>query len=259
MSLVSDFMTSLVGGALLKANGVSKINHSGVKGTLREIFLSNLIMPFFPAQFSAGSGTIVNSLGAQSKETDIIIYDNRIMKPWISESKGIFPIESVIATVEVKSALESRDILEAQENATHLLSEVWYKSMWEGNRDAFVPPLAYLFAFSGSGFAEMNDARIGKALLKESVHNLKGICIAGKYSWMNLQETGWTDKSDGVDSHEEIKRFIAILIDNVRTVSQIKWSYYGMQHFDWVGQYIRTKPAVDTQPGNPSPHPRNGA
>jgi hypothetical protein len=49
----------------------------------------------------------------------------------------------------------------------------------------------------------------------------------------------WTLREVDIKSHEEIKRFIAVLIDNIRTRSEQRLKVMGLQHWDWLGQYIR--------------------
>jgi hypothetical protein len=84
------------------------VAHDGEKGAFREFFLAELIRPFVPKHFGVGSGVIVDAYGHQSKQSDIVIYDHRLIPPiLLSGDRGIFPIDSVLAVVEVKSTLKS--------------------------------------------------------------------------------------------------------------------------------------------------------
>jgi hypothetical protein len=59
-----------------------------------------------PAHFGIGSGIVVSSSGQQSRQTDVIIYDGRPLPPvLLAGDRGIFPIDSVLAVIEVKSTL----------------------------------------------------------------------------------------------------------------------------------------------------------
>lgn len=70
-----------------------------------------------PQHFGVGSGVVEDYKGRQSKQTDIIIYDKRLMQPvLLAGDRGIFPIDSVLCVIEVKSELKAshyKDIVEA--------------------------------------------------------------------------------------------------------------------------------------------------
>ena len=80
------------------------------KGAFREFFLSALIQPLMPKQFGVGSGVVVDAEGRQSGQSDVVLYDTRRLPPvFLAGDRGVFPVDSVLAVVEVKSTLESRD------------------------------------------------------------------------------------------------------------------------------------------------------
>jgi hypothetical protein len=84
------------------------VAHDGEKGAFREFFLAEIIRPFVPKHFGVGSGVIVDAYGNQSKQSDVVIYDNQLIPPiLLSGDRGIFPIDSVLVVVEVKSTLKS--------------------------------------------------------------------------------------------------------------------------------------------------------
>ena len=89
-------------------SATAEINHSNEKGGFREYFISELIEPLLPSPFGIGSGIVVDNKGNQSTQLDIIIYDKRIMKPILSTgSSDIYPIDSVLAILEIKSKITS--------------------------------------------------------------------------------------------------------------------------------------------------------
>jgi hypothetical protein len=76
------------------------------KGAFREFFVASLIRPLMPSHFGVGSGVVVAVNGQQSRQTDVIIYDRRLLPPiLLAGERGVFPIDSVLAVVEVKSTL----------------------------------------------------------------------------------------------------------------------------------------------------------
>lgn len=94
---------------LYKAAGL--LDHGGEKGSLRELFLIDLIQSIIPHQFGIGSGIIVDKWKRQSKQHDIIVYDKRLIPPLLTEGRGgIFPVDSVLRVVEIKSTLTKNDV-----------------------------------------------------------------------------------------------------------------------------------------------------
>ena len=86
------------------------VSHDGEKGAFREFFMAELIRPCVPKHFGVGSGVVVDTDGHQSRQSDIIIYDHRLMPPiLLSGDRGVFPIDSVLVVIEVKSTLKSSD------------------------------------------------------------------------------------------------------------------------------------------------------
>lgn len=86
------------------------IEHKYLAGKQKEIVLSQLIKPVLPHQYDVGSGKVIDSRSFISKETDIIIFSKRLIQPLLFEANfGLFPIESVLACIEVKSSLKKKD------------------------------------------------------------------------------------------------------------------------------------------------------
>ena len=66
---------------------------------------------------------MTNPEGDQSNQTDIISYDNRVIPPFIKEQNlGVYPVESVVAAIEVKSQLDKSELLRSEKNAKRLHS-----------------------------------------------------------------------------------------------------------------------------------------
>jgi hypothetical protein len=84
------------------------VEQDGEKGAFREFFIAQLIRPLLPIQFGVGSGVVVASDKRQSRQTDVIIYDRRRIPPvLLAGDRGIFPIDSVLVVIEVKSILKA--------------------------------------------------------------------------------------------------------------------------------------------------------
>jgi hypothetical protein len=86
-----------------KASGA--VTHSGEKGQQREAFLARLLESILPPHFGIGTGIIVDRFGKQSLQTDLIIYDRRLIPPLLEHrGRGIYPIDAVLRVLEVKVA-----------------------------------------------------------------------------------------------------------------------------------------------------------
>jgi hypothetical protein len=91
--------------------------HQGIKGEGNENVLRELLVKFIPKKYGVSSGIIVDSKGKQSKQCDIIIYDNWHYPEVLSlTSVKLFPVEFVYAVIEVKTTLTKEESLIALEN-----------------------------------------------------------------------------------------------------------------------------------------------
>ncbi|MCC8606824.1 MULTISPECIES: DUF6602 domain-containing protein [Xanthomonas] len=87
------------------------LNHPGEKGAFREAFLRQLLESVLPLQYGIGSGVIVDGFGKQSPQVDLLIYDRRNFPPFYeSGGHGIYPFDSVLRVIEVKSLLDKQGL-----------------------------------------------------------------------------------------------------------------------------------------------------
>ncbi|HEL7748944.1 TPA: hypothetical protein UL761_000453 [Stenotrophomonas maltophilia] len=84
--------------------------HNGVKGGLNEAEITNLIKEVIPQRFRTAKGIIENANGKQSNETDIFIYDDDILPPYIKNDLAFVPVEAVKYVFEVKSTLDANEL-----------------------------------------------------------------------------------------------------------------------------------------------------
>lgn len=91
--------------------------HQGIKGEGNENVLRDLLIKFIPKKYGVSSGIVIDSKGNQSKQCDIIIYDNWNYPEILSlTSVKLFPVEFVYAVIEVKTTLTKEESLIAIEN-----------------------------------------------------------------------------------------------------------------------------------------------
>ena len=243
-TLIQKYSSSIIQGLVERALALSKLDHRVTKGELRELFVSNTLKAFLTKQFDIGSGIIINQKGKQSNQTDIIIYDNRILPPFIKEQQiGVYPAENVIATIEVKSNLTKTELLKSEESAKKLLEIVYNPecSIYEDFK--YLRPLCSTIGFYGSGARELSNKNKGVEWLEQEIKYLGLIGLINRYSWIRMTK-GWVYCAHDKKTNEEIKRFIAVLLDNIRTHSERRLQLItpddeDEKHRDWLGCYIR--------------------
>lgn len=133
------------------------IDHAGLQGTYREILTRDLLKPVLAPSVRLGTGKLVSVDGQNSRQIDVVIYAPEILPPFLfDETSGLFPIESALYTIEVKSTITTRGLKNAIESA--LISRSMRPSPaeeWTHGPDGrlngarFSPafPVAVLFAF----------------------------------------------------------------------------------------------------------------
>ena len=93
------------------------IEHMGLRGSSRENILREYIKHLLPQKFAVGNGIITDVNGTQSKQQDFFVYDAFNSPIFLHmESSCIIPVESVYATVEVKSTLTKETLKQSIEN-----------------------------------------------------------------------------------------------------------------------------------------------
>lgn len=105
---------------LAESKAISKtFGHNGIRGTIRELFVKQLLEPLLPPQIGIGTGEVINHKGGRSKQLDVVLYNKDRVPPVLVSGGdiGIFPWECVISIIEVKSTLNVASLEEAHLNA----------------------------------------------------------------------------------------------------------------------------------------------
>ena len=153
--LYRNLIFARIDGAVAMADGYAGIDHSLLKGELRETVIRELFRPLFPADIGVGTGVIVSAENneQQSPQQDVVIYDKSILPPLLAEmGTGAFPLESVLITVEVKSKL-TLDELKTTHASARCVSSLTFQPGFYDERDKVIdmPPadiLPCLLAFA---------------------------------------------------------------------------------------------------------------
>lgn len=94
----------------------SQINHAGERGSEREAGLKAFLDSYLPSKYAVANGEIVDSTRQTSKQCDLVIYDH-LNCPLLFSGKEyrVFPVEPVLAIIEVKSVLTLAELKDASE------------------------------------------------------------------------------------------------------------------------------------------------
>lgn len=126
--------------------------HSLHKGTPREAFIREFLQSHLPENVAIGTGEIIDAKSqpsAQRNQFDIVIYKKNYPKLDFGGGVSGFLIESVIATVEVKSALTQTDMEQAIKAARS--AKMLAPNVTSSFSSGYVPPkvLNYVVAYDG--------------------------------------------------------------------------------------------------------------
>lgn len=110
MSVISEKFSTKITSLKNEFEINKNIIHQGVKGGLNENELSDLIGSVIPKKYKLTKGIIENSMGEQSNETDILIYDDEVLPLYMRNDLTFVPVEAVRYNFEVKSALNSTEL-----------------------------------------------------------------------------------------------------------------------------------------------------
>jgi len=90
--------------------------HGGITGNAREAVIRQVLGRFVPSGYEIGSGQVVDCNGNTSRQVDIVISRRDVPAFVRFDGSKLFTVEGVIATMEVKSSLNSKTLTEALDN-----------------------------------------------------------------------------------------------------------------------------------------------
>lgn len=168
--------------------------HYGERGRIAEEIIKNVLIKILPKRFSVGTGVIFSADGHVSAQTDIVIYDNFNNSPLLSEfGSCVFPVETVYATVEVKSVLDKRELRKSMDAIMRLRAVGKKKhyitqgvALEDGKikrvsikQTISVPPRNYIVAFSQRGLGPSYESFCSnlRNCLNEDDSHVHGVCV----------------------------------------------------------------------------------
>jgi hypothetical protein len=230
---------------LSRSEDASELKHPGLRGRAREIFTKDLLTPFLSPNLGTCTGTIVDSSGGSSLQTDIIIFDKTLIPSlMLTAEEGIVPIESVLATVEVKSSLTREELRKSIKNAHSIKGlhgnfvEVRPRSFKKSS------PLCCVFSFSSDSKPETELNRLEEVVLevnneseKKIAVPLSGICVANT-CFIKCAKIEQKEKNKKIPSFETITEnaamnFMVFLIDKVSILEEQRSKMLIENYFLW--------------------------
>jgi hypothetical protein len=117
------------GAALLETSAVS---HSGIKGTKREDAFRDFIAERLPKRYGVASGEVVDQFNTAGPQLDVLIYDQTRNFSFSDGQIHVLPAEALLASIEIKSKLDSNEIRRSCEAARRLRALRPFKSVLGG-------------------------------------------------------------------------------------------------------------------------------
>lgn len=223
--LYQSLLRAKIKSAITQARAAAELSHSGVKGRILEILIGNLFAPLLPADIGVGTGQITDSYsGKLSRQIDIILYNKAILPPiLIDREVGIFPIESVLYTVEVKTTLTSTELRSAHQCARELSKDFFYRP---GRTDQNGKEVHHKIEKLRSVVFALNSDLTGTGITEAQRYRdlygdddafLRAICVAERDYWYD-DGNFWMGFRNEPD-FAEVLAFIGAVSNTYRSVS----------------------------------------
>ncbi|KWZ42580.1 hypothetical protein WS72_06645 [Burkholderia savannae] len=172
-----------------------------------------------------GTGQIVESYtGRLSGQIDIILYDKSILPPILMDEKvGIFPIESVLYTIEVKTTITATELANAHTSAKDLQENFGYLPglrqegvVVEKHRIEKLRSVIFALKTDLSG-NNLTEAERYKKFYRDDYPYIRAICVAEREYWFE-DGTYWVGGRD-FDQCDGVLSFIGGISNTYRAVA----------------------------------------
>jgi hypothetical protein len=95
--------------AIIRTRSVA---HEGTKGSMRESPLAAFFKERLPDVYGVTPGEVVDLENHSGPQLDVLFYDRTRNFPFVSEHSVVLPAEALLASIEVKSRLNSGEVLD---------------------------------------------------------------------------------------------------------------------------------------------------
>lgn len=229
-------LRSKIESAVAQAMAVKGVSHKVLKGKILEILIKDLFRPLLPSDIGVGTGQIIEWYNKRlSNQQDIILYDKSILPPILFESdSGIFPIESVLYTIEVKTTLNASGLRSSHEAAKQLNNFCYLPGLKNGycneKHHRIEKVRSVMFALnsdlSGTG---KNEVERYREIYKDDYPYLGAICVIGREYW--FEKKGSWVKLQASEKYDEVLGFIGGVMNTYKKVADSR-------HEPYLGNYI---------------------
>jgi len=220
-----ELLRGKINSAITQARAAKGISHKGLKGEILEILIRDLFRPLLPADIGIGTGQIINYYNKElSTQHDVILYDKSILPPILyEETSGIFPIECVLYTIEVKTTLTAQELRTSHEAAKKLNEFGYLPGLKDQHGNEINHNIekvrSVIFALNtdltGNG---KNEAKRYCDIYKQDIPYLAALCVAEKEYW--FERKGIWVNHPAEQKHDEIMGFIGGIMNTYKSVAK---------------------------------------
>jgi hypothetical protein len=232
--LVREMMIETIRQAREMSRIADAVQHDGLRGQFRESFLARALRPWLPQGVELGTGVIIDEKGTlrEVNEDDIIIYAPDLLPAVLPiEERNVFLLDAVIACIEVKSTLSSRELKSAVEGAISVKKLV---SSFRGTREIHA-----VFAYQSTAVVRSELDRLEEQTINlgwnETIPPISIICVDEKECYMHGRigdKSGkWFDLAPGAPEDSTLAfiscmaSFVTEIRDSRETVQIGRFSY----------------------------------
>ena len=222
--MIREVVVGRVEHLLQDATTLQDVSHPGLRGRFKELLVEQLIQPWLPPYCRIGTGTIIDSDGTRRElsEDDLVVYDpNLAPQLLLSPSDGIFPVESVLEKIEVKSRLTRDEMRKAIRSAVG----VHELKMLPPQKDS-VPErvICALFAYR-SDFQGDEHKRMLECLEEVGVPQIPPpipmLCVMEKGTWFlaSSDRPGFQSKwmlAKPKSDHNDVVMFVSAMVNTLK-------------------------------------------
>lgn len=225
-------------------SSTSVLSHTVNIGTAREGFISNFLEDNLPEYISYHSGEIFDSRENKSGQIDLILHPMTSPKLNIYKSINLFPVETVLAVIEVKSNLTTNELNKVLSASTQIKNLENVNSNLSENDDFNVPYI--VFAYDGLTekiLFEAMDAFLNKNKNTHFGHLPELVVVMGKnrdYCYRKTSSWQYTNTKAAKDCYVKDSNGDEVLLGLFKYMLELveKWVSEPQKHTMPVQKYV---------------------
>lgn len=181
------------------------VEHRGAKGGAVESAARNFLRDHLPDSIGIAHGEVIDRQGDTSSQLDVILYDAQktpILFSDKEEGNRVVPVEGVIAAIEVKTNLQTKDIPKLAESARKLKSldrSAYYRQpnpiiteTTEGFGESWdvLPPMYFILGFDGPEMSTLASTIARECRQQPLQRRIDMACVIQRGLVANSKEDG---------------------------------------------------------------------